>query len=408
MALFDYTALDGENEVRSGVMEEADKGAVALYLMRKGLRPLEINIHSRSRTPFFSFTAFWEKFQTNKVTRADVDFFTKQITLLLDAGLSLDASLRIMKAQSRKPSFQQFTGEVERKLKEGKSFSQALSEFPFFSPMYVNIAKAGEEGGILPTMLNKISEYQATFQELRQFIVSASIYPLILLAVGVIAIIVLVTAILPRFEILFSGLGHQLPVNVKVMMSVAHFVSNHYIIVLAAVFGPVVALVRYLKTAKGREHYDRLAIRIPMLKGFVRDLETTRIFRTLEVLVNNGVHLATALRISSGVAVNCEYRRVLNRATEALKEGRLVGRRLKDEGLLPDLAVDLLSIGEESGRVGEVCGQIADHFENELRIRIKRMISMIEPALILFIAVIAGYVVVSMLSVILSINDIAG
>ncbi len=126
-------------------------------------------------------------------------------------------------------------------------------------------------------------------------------------------------------------------------------------------------LVSYLRSVRGKNVFDRLMIRLPVLKGFVRDLETTRIFRTIQVLVENGVHLATALKIGSGVATNREYKRVLSRATEALKEGREVGKKLRSERLLPDLATDLLSIGEESGRVGEVCGQIADHYEYELR-----------------------------------------
>lgn len=408
MALYDYTALDGGNEVKAGVMDEADKNVVAQRLMQQGLRPLGIKEHIQSGRTAGSLDNFIKTFRSEKITKTDIDFFTRQLVLLLKAGLSLDASLRIMKSQSRKPVFRKFTGELEQKLKEGKSFSQALAAYPLFSPMYINIVKAGEEGGILPAMLEKIAEYQANFQELKQFIISASIYPLILLTVGVVAILVLVTAILPRFEILFSGLGHQLPVNVQVMMSVANFISNHYLLTFFLITGPPVALVWYLKTPEGRQMYDRLSLRLPFLAGFVSALETTRIFRTIEVLVNNGVHLATALRISSGVAVNGEYQQVLQQATRALKEGQRVGKKLKDEGLLPDLAVDLLSIGEESGRVGEVCGQIADHFEKDLKERIKRLIALIEPALILFIALVAGYVVVSMLTVIMSINDIAG
>ncbi len=408
MALYDYTALNGNNESLAGIMDEVDRNVVAHRLLQQGLRPLEIKKHKQAGTSAFSLGGWRDKFRAKQVTRADVEFFTKQLTLLLNAGLSLDASLRIMKAQSHKPVFRHFTGEIEQKLKEGKSFSQALAEQPVFSSMYVNVVRAGEEGGILPAMLSRISAYQATFQELKQFIISASIYPLILLVVGLTAIIILVTAILPRFEILFSGMGHDLPVNVKFMMAVAHFVTSHYLLALLLLIGPPVVLYKYLKTENGQQRYDHLVIRLPLLAGFTRDLETTRIFRTLEVLVNNGVHLATALRITSGVAVNSEYRRALNRATEALKEGQQVGRKLKAEGLLPDLAVDLLSIGEESGRVGDVCGQIAEHFEIELRTRIKRLIAMIEPALILFIALVAGYVVVSMLTVIMSINDIAG
>ncbi len=299
--------------------------------------------------------------------------------------------------------------EIERALKEGKSFSQALADHPkYFPPMYVNMVKAGEEGGILPAMLKKTSEYQATFQELKQFIVSASIYPVILMAIGLIAVTILITTILPRFEILFEGMGRDLPFNVKIMMDVANIVSNHLILTAVIIVVPIFSLTSYLSTKEGKIRYDQIAIKTPLLSGFIRDLETTKIFRTLEVLVNNGVHLVTALKISSGVASNLAYQLLLNNATEALKSGQQVAKQLKAESLFPDLAVDLLAIGEESGQVGQVCGQVADHYENELRIRIKRIIALIEPIFILIIAVAVGYVVISMLSVILSINEITG
>lgn len=404
MTLYSYKALDARNEIADGVIDEADKSAVARRLMRQGLRPIEIQPHTAKKKLSFSL----EVFQRNKLTRNDIDFFTDQIGLLLNSGLSLDASLRVMKRHSHKPAFRDFTSQIEQKLKEGKSFSQALADYPNFSPMYVNIVRAGEEGGILPDMLLKISEYQATFQELKQFIISASIYPMFLVVVGLVAIIILLTTILPKFQVLFEGMGQQLPLNVRFMMDMANFVSNHLIITLAIVVGVPMALISYLRSENGRALYDRWSIRLPLLSGFIRDLETTRIFRTLEVLVNNGVHLATALRISSGVAANHAFQRLLHRATEALKEGQQIGQKLKSEGLFPDLAADLLSIGEESGRVGKVCGQIADHYEKALRERVKRIIALIEPLFILLIAIVAGYVVISMLSVILSISDIAG
>ena len=312
-----------------------------------------------------------------------------------------------MKQHSQKPAFISFTADLERKLKEGKSFSQALADHPIFSSMYINMARAGEEGGILPAMLAKVADYQATFQELKQFIISASIYPLFLLTVGVIAVIVLIVGILPKFEMLFEGMGTQLPIHVQFLIQTSKLIGNHFIIFILLLASGPAGLVYYLRTDEGKRQYDRVAMKVPLLSGFIRDLETTRIFRTLEVLVNNGVHLATALKISSGVAGNQQYRDALNRATEALKEGKQIGQRLKNEGLLPDLATDLLAIGEESGKVGSVCGQVADHYEQELRVRIKRIISLIEPLFILIIAIVAGYIVMSMLSVILSINDIA-
>jgi len=404
MSLYSYSALDAGGNVKRGVIEEIDKAAAAKRLMGQGLRPLEVKPHRASKQGGFSFDAF----RKNKLTKTDLDFFTTQIALLLNAGLSLDAALRTMKQNSQKPAFKQFTGEIERKLKEGKSFSEALSDYPMFSAMYVSIVRAGEEGGILPAMLLRISEYQKTFQELTQFIASAAIYPAILLVVGIVAVGILVTTILPRFEVLFKGMGHRLPMHVKILMDSAGFISNHLLLAAIVLVTPVVWASYFFKTEQGRLFLDAKAITLPLISGFVRELETTRIFRTLEVLVKNGVHLATALKICSGVAANIEYQRLLQNATRALKEGQRIAPKLQGKGLFPDMAVDLLAIGEESGSVGEVCGQVADHYDKELRQRVKRIIALIEPMFILVIALGAGYIVVSMLTVIMSINDIAG
>ncbi len=406
MGLYRYSALDSDNVIAEGTLEADSPEQVAGKLKNKGLRPLQVKLDQQGKkSPLFTNISF----QSNKITRADIDFFTQQVSLLLNAGLSLDGALRVMKNHSQKPAFKEFTGSMERKLKEGKSFSQALADYPHFSPMYVNIARAGEEGGILPAMLMRIKEYQSTFQELKQFVVSAAIYPLFLLVVGIIALLLLVTTILPRFELLFEGIGRDLPPHVALMMNVSGFIRDHFILTTFMTAAPIAGLIWYLRTAEGTKFYQRLSLKVPIVSGFVQALETTRIFRTLEVLVNNGVHLVTALRISSGIAVNYLYQNALTSATEALKEGQRVSDRLKaGEQLLPALAVDLLAIGEDSGRVGEVCGQVADHFDQELRTRIKRVIALIEPLFILIIALVAGYVVVSMLSVILSINDIAG
>ncbi|HIJ78340.1 MAG: type II secretion system F family protein [Desulfobulbaceae bacterium] len=405
MASFKYSALDHDNVLRNGILEAIDRDSAAKTLVRQGLRPVDIR-----RQPQTAAGGLGLKFRfgRQKLKRNDIDFFTNQIGLLLKSGLSLDAALRVMKNHSAKPEFQEFVAELGQKIKEGKSFSQALSEYPYFSPMYINIVRAGEEGGILPAMLSRIAGYQATFQELSQYIISASIYPLFLLAVGLVAIVILLTTILPRFEILFAGMGQQLPGHVAMLMATAKTIGAHPLLALLLLTGPPAALICYFKTPEGRERFDYLSLKIPVIAGFVRSLETTRIFRTIEVLVNNGVHLAMALKISSGVAGNIEYRRLLNQATQALKEGKRIGGKLGEARLFPELATELLAIGEESGRVGEMCGQIADHFEGELKLKIKRLTALVEPIFILLIALVAGYVVISMLSVILSINDIAG
>ena len=399
MARFVYTALDTAGQVRHGVIDAGAEDEAAARLRASGFRPLSLAPEKSGRE-----LPAWLRLGR----REDIEFFTRQMGMLIAAGLGLDRALRVLRQHTGREGLSEMVAEIERKIKEGKSFSQALADYPeHFSSMYVNIVRAGEEGGILPAMLQKITDYQAASQELRQFIVSASIYPMFLLVVGFVAVVILVTAILPRFEVLFAGMGRELPVNVRMLMALARGVSSHPVVSLLVAAGVPAAAVRYLRSPAGKRLWQRFSLKAPLVSGFVRDLETTRVFRTIEVLVDNGVHLAVALRIAAGVAANPEFKRLLDRATSALKEGQRVGERLKEAKLFPDLAADLLSIGEESGRVAAVCGQVADHYEQSLRNRVKRMIAMIEPAFILVIALVAGYVVISMLSVILSINEIA-
>ena len=405
MALYRYTAQK-DSEIKTGVIEGEDQVIAAQNLQKTGLKPLSLKPYQKHRAFSFNFPSLAGK-SSDKLNSGDIEFFTKQLALLVKGGMAIDAALRLMSRGSIKPALKSFTARLERKLKEGKSLSVALGEEPDFSVMHANIVKAGEEGGVLPEMLMNIAEYQAESRELKQFVISSSIYPAILLSMGVGILIILMTVILPRFEVLFSGMNKELPANVEFLMAVATFTNNHFIISIFLLFLPPIAFVCYFKSSAGREVVDRWSIQLPLLKTFIRDLETTRIFRTLEVLVKNGVHLVTALKICSKVAVNSSYQRLLSHATMALKEGQQVAPKLKGE-LIPDLAVDLLAIGENSGRIGEICGQIAEHFEQELRERLKRLVALIEPVFILVMALGAGYIVLSMLSVILSMNEISG
>ena len=406
MALFKYKA-QGRDGIKKGVREAADKEAVIKYLMDKGLRPLLVELGGRERKGIsIKLPSFGRKAKAG-ISSKEIEFFTKQLALLVKGGMSLDKALNLIRRQTEKESIRNFAGRLERKLKEGSTLSAALALEPGFSAMYANIVRAGEEGGVLPEMLLNIAEYQSESRELKQFIVSSSIYPLILLTMGIGIVIILVAVILPRFKLLFEGMGDELPMNVAALMAVADFSSNNLLLTLGLFVAPPVALIWYVRSDEGRRWLGRMVLKLPMTRPFIRDIETTRIFRTLEVLVTNGVQLVTALRISAGVAANEQYQHLLAQATTALKEGQRVAPKLKGD-LIPDLAVDLLAIGEESGRIGEVCGQIASHFEQELRERLKRFVTLLEPVFILVMAVGAGYIVLSMLSVIMSMNDIAG
>lgn len=389
-------------EVTEGIIQAYDEGEVKKKLQQQGIRPVSILPYKSKKQRSFSFADFN---RNKKLNQNDISFVTKQLALLVDSGKSLDAALRTLRKQAKKPAVQAFTLRLENKIKEGGSLSEALAEEPLFSSMYVNIIKAGEEGGALPEMLLKIATSQAETRELKQFVISSSIYPIFLAFAGFGIIMALLLGIMPRFETLFEGLDQELPLNITILMGISTFLTGHPFISLLLFLIPIGGAALLYRSPKVKQFVADTALQLPVISGLIRNLETTRIFHTLEVLVNNGVHLVTALKISSGVVANHRYRDLLLQATTALKEGQAVAPKLQGE-LIDDLAVDLLAMGEESGQIGKVCGQIASHFEGELRNSVKNLIAIIEPAFILIMAAGVGTIVLSMLSVILSMNDI--
>lgn len=389
-------------EVTEGLIQGYDEQDVKKKLQHQGIRPVSILPYKTRKKSFFTLSDFG---QNKKLNQTDISFITKQLALLVDSGKSLDGALRTLRKQAKKPAVQAFTTRLENKIKEGGSLSEALAEEPLFSSMYVNIVKAGEEGGALPEMLMKIATSQAEARELKQFVISSSIYPIFLAFAGFGIIMALLLGIMPRFETLFAGMNQELPINIVILMGISTFLTSHPLFSLLLFLVPIAASFLLYKSPRVKQVLADTALKLPVISGLIRNLETTRIFHTLEVLVNNGVHLVTALKISSGVVANHQYRDLLLQATTALKEGQAVAPKLQGQ-LIDDLAVDLLAMGEESGQIGKVCGQIASHFEGELRNSVKNLIAVIEPAFILIMAAGVGTIVLSMLSVILSMNDI--
>ncbi len=389
-------------EVCEGLVNEPNELSAKRKLQQQDIVPVSIIPYKTKKSYSFSFKKFN---QNKKLTQTDISFITKQLALLVDSGKSLDGALRTLSKQAKKPAIQAFTQRLENRIKEGSSLSSALADEPLFSSMYVNIVKAGEEGGALPEMLLNIAESQAEARELKQFIINSTIYPLFLAFAGFCIILALLLGIMPRFETLFSDLGNELPLNITILMAMSTFLTNHPFVSLLLFVSPIIAGYFVLQNSKIKVLTTDISLRLPVVGTLIRNLETTRIFHTLEVLVNNGVHLVSALKIASGVVANHQYRDLLLQATTALEEGQAVAPKLQG-ALIDDLAVDLLAMGEESGQIGKVCGQIAKHFEAELRNSVKNLIAVIEPAFILIMAFGVGTIVLSMLSVILSMNDI--
>jgi len=253
MARFKYQALLPGGSQQQGYIEAEDEREAASLLTRQGFRPLSLEPAREEGQGRRGLAAFSTLAGRNaRLSQAEIDFFTSQLAMLLKAGLQLDTALKLLARHGNEEKLSRFCRELERKLKEGKPLSRALVDYPWFSPIYVNMVRAGEEGGMLPEMLERLSRYQEEMRELKQFVVSSSIYPAFLLVVGLAAILLLLGVILPRFEVVFAGLNQELPAHVRLLMQAARLVSGHPLATAAILLAPPLGLAIFLRTPEGR------------------------------------------------------------------------------------------------------------------------------------------------------------
>ena len=292
-----------------------------------------------------------------------------------------------------------------KSLREGHSFSDALGEHPrVFPRFYVNMIRAGEAGGVLDLILGKLKEFLDSSRELRESIVSAMIYPVILLGMGGVSIVILLTFVLPRFSVIFADMGKSLPMTTRMLLSFAGGLKNYWWLALSGAVVFWAAAVRYLRSDGGRYRWDSLKLKV--LGPIVRKLETARFCRTLGTLLGGGVPLIDAINNAKDVLGNQVIAAAMSGASQAVREGKGLGVTLAHTDTLPTLAVSMIRVGEETGQLEAMLLQIATLYESSLKEAVKRFVSLLEPALIVGMGLIVGFIVVSMLSAIFSITDL--
>ena len=341
-----------------------------------------------------------------KISDKDILRFTEDLATLLNSGLTLDRSLQILRDAADKVALKSVLGSVLKAVQKGGYLSDALSNHPKeFSQFYVNMIKAGEAGGFIDLILERMSIYLGDVRELKEYIVSAMIYPLFLISIGGISILILLTYVIPKFAVIFSDLGQAIPFSTQLLLSSAAFFKE-YFLVLLAIFTAVIFLVgRYFKTAAGRNRIDSFFIKLPVVGVFIQELETARFARTLGTLIRSGVPILGSLTLVQGVIRNRVIANSLDFIRERVREGDALSKTLADSERFPQLATQMITVGEETGRLDEMLFKIGDIYEKKVRNFIKKCMNLMEPAVILTMGVIVGFIVISMLMAIFSMND---
>lgn len=395
MAVFSYRATTVDGTIVEGVIEAADEGDAAGRLKNSGVIPLKIGASKGGTGKRF----------LARSAKGDVLSFTTELSELLSAGLPLDRSLNILSEIMESKEMKNIVKSVLRAIREGGSFSDALQKHPkVFPRLYVNMIRAGEAGGVLDVVLDKLNEFLESAKELKDLVFSAMIYPTILLLTGGISIVVLLTFVLPKFATIFSEMGTALPASTQVVIAISKAITSYWWTV------PIMAIIgwitfrNYIKSEAGRYKWD--SFKLKLMGDVVRKLETARFTRTLGTLLKSGVPLLQALSNSKDVISNRVIAAGIDTVSKGAKEGKGIAVPLSSANIFPPLALSMIKVGEETGQLDTMLLKVAATYEKSLKVAIKRFVSFIEPAMILGMGLLIGFIVVSMLMAIFSISNL--
>jgi general secretion pathway protein F len=396
MPIFEYRSTTMDGTIAEGVIEAADQKAAIERLKNTGVIPLEVkspaNRGFRRRIWFIT-------------SKGDLVSFTAELSTLLAAGLPLDRGLNILSEITEHLGMKAIVQSLLKSIRGGVSFSEALQKHPeIFPRFYVNMVRAGEAGGVLDAVLERLNEFLESSKELKDHVVSAMIYPTILLATGGVSIIILLTFVLPRFSIIFAELGSSLPLSTQILLAASEILKSYGWIFLVLMVAVWLTLRQYIASEQGRYRWDGLKLRL--MDDLIRKLETARFCRTLGTLLAGGVSLLQALNNAREVIGNRVIAVAIEAVSKGAKEGRGISEPLSRANVFPPLALSMIKVGEETGTLDQMLLQVAVTYEKSLKQAVKRFMSLLEPVMILAMGLIIGFIVISMLLAIFSISDI--
>lgn len=395
MPVFNYEAVDSKGTKVRESLEALNADAIKSALRERKLIPLVI-------TPLEAKTTFL----LERVTLKDLLIFTQELGSLLESGMPVDRALYVLSESSEKKTFRAIIREVYIDIQRGQSLSQSMSKHKIFPKLYVNMIKAGEAGGILESVIKRLASFLETTSTLKEEILSALVYPILLTAVGGLAVAFLMLYVIPKFARIFADMGQTLPLPTTILLNISGFFISYWWAIAGLIIITAVILKSYIMTSEGRVFIDNIKLQTPIIRRLHLKIIISRFSRTLGTLLQSGVPILDAIRISREVVGNEIIAGRLHIIEAGITEGRGIAKPLKESNIFPPVVVQMVIVGEEAGRLDETFLLIAERFEAESRSLIKRIVSLFEPVMILLMGLIVGFIVISMLLAIFSINEI--
>ena len=406
MPTFTYRAADRQGQTIDGVMDAPDMRGVVERLQRDAYFPIRVVPQDDRRS---ALGLRWPGLGHGRVSRRDVLAFTHQLGTLVEAGLPLDRALVILEDLAPNPRLRAITSDLLKGIRGGSSLAEAMAKHQPrpFSRLAVNMVRAGEKGGVLEATLKRLAELLEESQEFKEALVSALIYPILLTTVGSAAVVFLLTFVIPRFVDIFKDLGQSLPLPTQILLAVSGVVQQYWWLIAVLALCAVLAARVTLGSDAGRWQWDRLVLRLPLLGEVVRKTETARFARVLGTLLKSGVPVLTALGVVRELAGNQVLGRAIERVSDGVRRGAGITGPLGESQAFPPMAVHIVRVGEETGRLEEMLLKLATDLESEVRRLVKRLMGLLEPGIILIMGLVVGFIVVALLLAIFSITEVS-
>ncbi|MFN8543060.1 MAG: type II secretion system F family protein [Candidatus Binatia bacterium] len=407
MGQFQYRATDAEGKIVEGTIEAAEVASVVARLHDRGLMPIKIGpvAPAKAKGARLSLPALPAVGGRRPPARLLLST-TQNLAVLLGGGLPLDRSLATLVELADHTELKRIISEVLHEVQGGKSLAEAMSQHAFFPPLYVNMVRAGEMGGFLEPALSRLAEYLERGQQLRDEVRAALTYPALLTVAMGGSILILLVYVLPKFEVLFGEMGRALPPSAAFIMAVSRLIRGYWWAGVLLLAVAVLGFRSYVGSPRGRFGWDAFKLRMIGIGPVIRKMEVASLTRTLGTLLKSGVPMLQALGTVKEIARNQVIVRAIAEVEVGAREGAGVAEPLARSGVFPTLAVQMISVGEETGRLDEMLIRIADHFDRDVRITIAQFTRLLEPVMLVVMGVAVGFVVMSMLSAIFSVNDL--
>jgi general secretion pathway protein F len=401
MPVFVYRAADRRGQTIDGVMEAPDTRAVIERLQRDAYFPIRITPHAE-RAQWFSMGG------SSRVGQRDLLAFTQQLATLFEAGLPLDRALTILEELAPNARIKSIVTDLLVSVRGGASLSEGLAKHhprPF-TRLYINMIRAGERGGVLELTLRRLAEFLEARAAFAEAVITAVAYPAVVFAFGIGAIVFLMTFVIPRFATIFADLGQTIPLPTQILLTVSAGFQSYWWVGVLVVLGALLAWRMWTGSPQGRLQWDQTVLGLPLIGPLAMKIETARFARTLGTMLKSGVPVMSALAVVGDTITNRAIGQAVERLADGVKRGSTIASGMQAQAPFPTLAIHMVRVGEETGRLEEMLLKVAETFEADVGTDLKRVLRLLEPIIIFAMGVLVAFIVVAMMLAIFSINEI--